>query len=85
MTIRSPGLLSSDNTAKWGLAPPCGSLGVLAMAFLARMRDRYSEWHPDGRGLIDDLGFPVSRTQLMSDSSATWVINLVWSSFHSDR
>ena len=60
-------------------------LGVLTMAFLAWMRDRYNEWHPDDCGLIDDLGFPVSRTELMSDSFATWVINLVWPSFRSDR
>ena len=60
-------------------------LGIPGMAFLAWMRDRYNEWHPEDRGLIDDLGFPVSRTELMSDAFATWAINLVWRSFRSDR
>lgn len=61
----------------------CLSFAIPFMALAAWWRDRYNEWHPEDGGLVDDMGFPVARTELASDAFATWVVNLVWPQFRS--
>lgn len=60
------------------------AVGILGMAFLAWMRERYNEWHPEDRGLTDNMGFPVPRSQLWSDAFGARAIKLVRPSFGSD-
>ena len=63
----------------------CVACWISFAVFLAWMRDRYNEWHPEDRGLVDDMGSPVSRVELASDTVATWIITRVWPSFRGDR
>lgn len=60
------------------------AVGILGMAFLAWMRERYNEWHPEDRGLTDHMGYPVPRSQLWSDAVGAWAIKFVRPTFGCD-
>lgn len=55
--------------------------GLVFGAMAAWWRSVYDESHPEDRGPVDHLGFPISRVELATDALATRIVRLVWPSF----